>query len=168
MTPEESKLFSDFYHDNHSKLFIHAYAILRQQSLAEVAVQEAYRIACQNFDRMSKSGNPVGWMKKTIENTALHILRDQNRNTTIFLSLEELLPGKEPAARSQSAFELQERCLEIVSPEDFDFFTRIAMNGFSFLEEANRLGISISACYKRFERIRARLQKALQADTEEI
>jgi RNA polymerase sigma-70 factor (ECF subfamily) len=164
MTPEESKLLSEFYHENHSKLFIHACAILRQRSLAEIAVQEAYRIACQNFDRMSKSENPVGWMKKVVEHTALHILRDQKRNKTLFLPLEKLSPGKEPVAPSQSAIELKERCLEAVSQEDFDFFMRIAVNGYSFIEEADRLGISLGACYKRFERIRTKLKKAIQDD----
>lgn len=166
MTPEESKFLSDFYHENHSKLFIHACAILHQRSLAEVAVQEAYRIACQNFDRMSKSEHPVGWMKKVVEHTALHILRDQKRNKTLFLPFEELSQGKEPADPGKSAFELKERCLKAVSEKDFDFFMRIAMNGYGFTEEADRLGISMGACYKRFERIRAKLQKAIQDDIE--
>lgn len=166
MTPKQSKLLSDFYHENHSKLFIHACAILRQRSLAEVAVQEAYRIACQNFDKMSKSKNPIGWMKKVVEHTALHILRDQKRNKTLFLPLEGLSPEKEPADSSGSAFELKERCLKAVSQKDFDFFLRIAMNGYGFIEEADRLGISLGACYKRFERIRAKLKKAIQNDAE--
>ncbi len=164
MTPEESRLLSDFYHKNHSKLFIHACAILHQRSLAEVAVQEAYRIACQNFDRMNTSENPVGWMKKVVEHTALHILRDQKRNKTLFLPLEELLPGKEAANPSRSAFELKERCLKVVSQEEFDLFRRIALDGYSFIEEADRLGISLGACYKRFERIRTKLQKAIRDD----
>lgn len=164
MTSEENKFLSDFYHKNHSKLFIHAYALVHHRALAEVAVQESFRVACEYFERMQKSKNPVSWMKKVIEHTALHILRDQKRDKTIFLSLEELLPGKEPADSSKTAFELKERCLSVVSQEDFNFFMQIAVNGYTFAEEAEHLGISLGACYKRFERIRAKLQKAIQDD----
>lgn len=167
MTQEENKFLSDFYHENYSKLFIHASAMVHDRALAEVAVQESFRIACLYFDRMQKSQNPVGWMKRVVEHTALHILRDQKRDKTVFISLEELSPGKEPADSNKSDFELKDRCLKVMSKEDFDFFMRIAMQGYTFAEEADLLGISLGACYKRFERIRAKLQKALQDDCNE-
>ena len=36
--------------------------------------------------------------------------------------------------------------------------------GYGFLEESKRLGISLGACYKRFERLRVKLQKILADD----
>lgn len=164
MNPEDNQFLADFYHENHSKLFIHACAILRHRDLAEIATQEAYRIACQKIDKLQGSENPIGWMKKTVEHVCWHILREQRRNQTLFLSLEELPTGREPADSSKSDFELRERCRKALSKEDIDFFLHIAEQGYGFLEESKRLGISLGACYKRFERLRLKLQKLLTDD----
>ena len=45
--------------------------------------------------------------------------------------------------------------------EEFDFFLRIAHGAATISEESQRLGIKLPACYKRFERIRDRLQQTL-------
>ena len=164
MNPEDNQFLVGFYHENHSKLFIHAYAILQQQDLAEIATQEAYRIACQKIDKLRESENPIGWMKKTVEHVCLHILREQRRNQALILSLEELPNGREPIDPSKSDFELRERCWKVLSKEEFDFFLHITEHGYGFLEESKRLGISLGACYKRFERLRIKLQKILIDD----
>ena len=152
---------SEFYRTNHNKLFLHAYAILKDRSSAEVAVQEAYLIAWRKVDTLMGHENPMGWMKQVVVHTSLHILRDQRRTKAIFIPLEELNPKNQPTINEQSDFSLRERCLQVVSQENFDFFLRIASGQSTYLEEAVHLGISLKACYKRFERIRARLQEAL-------
>lgn len=164
MTPNESEFLSEFYHKYYNKLFIHACAVLGRRDLAEVAVQEAFQIACQNIDRLQSSVNPVGWMKKTIEHVSLHIMRDQRRDQKFFVYIEDLAPGTEITDSEKSDWELKDRCLKAISKDEFEFFLRIAEAGFTYSEEAERLNISISACYKRLERIRTKLKKALQED----
>lgn len=162
MTPEENKYLSDFYRQHHSKLFLRAYAMLKQRDLAEIAVQEAFLVPCKDISKLLTHENPIGWMKKIVENVSLHILRDQQQNRSLFVSLEGLISRKEPAVPNKSVFELKDFCLQVITQEDFDFFLRIVEDGYTYTEEAERLGISLNACYKRFERIRVRLQKALQ------
>lgn len=161
MGVREDDFLTDFYHKYHSKFFLHAYAILKNRSNAEVAVQEAYLVAWKKIDELMKYENPVAWMKRVIEHTSLHILRELGRTKAILIPLEELTPSNELAIMEQSDFELRERCLQVISREDFDFFLRIAYGKSSFLEESKRLGINLSTCYKRFERIRTKLQKTL-------
>ena len=78
------------------------------------------------------------------------------------MSLEELSPSQEPTALEDDSFELIELCQGVVPKEELGFFFRIAKHESTFLEEAERQGIRSAACYKRFERIRKKLQRALE------
>lgn len=161
MGVQEDTFLTDFYRKYHSKLFLHAYAILRDRSNAEVAVQEAYLVAWKKIGELMNHENPVGWMKRVVEHTSLHILRDLGRTKAVLIPLEELKPGLEPITEEKSDLELRELCLQIVSKNEFDFFLRIASGQSTFVKESEQLEISLRACYKRFERIRSKLQKTL-------
>lgn len=157
----EDEFLTQFYKKYHSKFFLHAYAILKDKSYAEVAVQEAYVVAWRKINEVMNHERPVAWMKHVIEYTSLHILRELARTKATLIPLEELTPSREPTTIEQSDFELRERCLQVVSKEELDFFLRIAYGKSSFVEESEELDITLSACYKRFERIRTKLKKAL-------
>lgn len=156
------EFIESFYRRNYNRLYIHAYSILGRIPEAEVAVQEAFLAACKKPDEFVNSQNHIGWLKRAVENEALHILREQKYTMALFLSVEELSPSQEPAVLENSSFELTELCRGAVSEEEFGFFFRIAKQESTFLEEAERQGIRLTACYKRFERIRKKLQKVLE------
>lgn len=156
------QFIANFYQKNYYKLYLHACAILGRGSEAEVAVQEAFLAACKKPDEFIHSQGHIGWMKKAVENEALHILREQKYTTALFLSIEELSPGQEPVALDGTSFELMDFCKGAASKEELDFFLRIAKRESSFQEEAEKQGIRLSACYKRFERIRKKLQQTLE------
>ena len=151
-----------FYRKNYRKLYIHACSLLGRGPEAEVAVQEAFLAACKKPDEFINSQSHIGWLKKAVENEALHILREKKYATALFMSLEELSPSQEPAASEDDSFELIELCQGVVPKEELGFFFRIAKHESTFLEEAERQGIRPAACYKRFERIRKKLQRALE------
>ena len=161
MTKEQHTFFEKLYQENYDKLYLHAYALLRERSSAEVAVQEAAQDACQKIGVLMSSPNPIGWMYKAVEYAALHMLRDINRDQAMFSPLEEYYhesSGVEPEASDNS---LVKRCLEIVTKEEFDFFYRLTIEGSTYQDEAHRAGIALWACYKRGARIRKKLQKGL-------
>lgn len=152
----------DLYRVNYRKLYIHAYSILGKSTEAEVAVQEAFIAVCKKPGEFINSQNHIGWLKRAVENEALHILREHKYAEALFLSLEELAPGQEPAVLDDNSFELNELCQRAVSKEEFGFFVRIAKHESTFSEEAEMQGIRLTTCYKRFERIRKKLQQALE------
>lgn len=161
MKKEQRTFFEELYRENYNKLYLHAYALLHDRSLAEVAVQEAAQTACRNIDSLISSQNPVGWMRKAIEHAVLHLLRDIKRDEAMFFPLEGYDQEDSNVELDTSGRELIERCLAIVSKEEFDFFWRITIAGSSYQEEADRANISVWACYKRVSRIRKQLQKGL-------
>jgi len=129
---------------------------------AEVAVQEAFLAACKKPDEFINSESHIGWLKRAVENEALHILREQKYTAALFMSIEELSPSQEPVALEDSSFELTELCQGAVSKEELGFFFRIAKHESTFQKEAERQGIRLTTCYKRFERIRKKLQQVLE------
>lgn len=156
------QFMESFYRKNYNRLYIHACSILGRSPEAEVAVQEAFLAACKKPDEFINSQSHVGWMKRAVENEALHILREQKYAAALFLSIEELSPSQEPTALEDNSFELTELCKDAVSKEEFGFFFRIAKHESTFWEEAEMQGIRLTTCYKRFERIRKKLQQALE------
>lgn len=162
MLNQDAKRFvENFYLENYRKLYPHAYSRLKHRTEAEAALQEAFLIACKKPEEFMGSENPLRWMEKTIEYVVMHILRERKKTATLFLSFEELAPGQEPSTLDGSSFELIAFCQNVVTKERLAFFLRIAEGSSSFVEEAERLGIGLHACYKRFERTREKLQAAL-------
>lgn len=150
------------YRKNYNRLYIHACSLLGRSLETEVAIQEAFLAACKKPDEFINSQNHIGWLKKAVENAALHILRERKYVAALFMSIEELYPSQEPAALQDNSFELTELCQGVVSREELGFFFRIAKHESTFLEEAEIQGIRLITCYKRFERIRKKLQQALE------
>lgn len=161
LNQDANRFIENFYSKNYHKLYLHAYAKLKHRTEAEVALQEAFLVACRKPDEFIGSKNPIGWMEKTIENVAMHILREQKKTADLFLPFEELAPGQEPSTLDGNSFELIAFCQSVVTKERLAFFLRIAEGSSSFEEEAERLGIGLCACYKRFERVREKLQTEL-------
>lgn len=156
-----SILESDYQRYYH-KLYLHAYSILGQASEAETAVQETFVVACKKSAQFINSENHFHWLKKTVEYMSLHILRERKRTMAIFLPLDELNAKLLPTEQPDNCIEIIDFFQSIVSNEELDFFLRIVRHETSFLDEAKKNNIKISACYKRFERIRNKLQRALE------
>ncbi len=162
MDQNMEQFIESFYFKNYNRLYIHACSLLGRNSEAEVAVQEAFLAACKKPDEFINSQNHIGWLKRAVENEALHILREQKYTAALFLSAEELSNGQEPSTFDDTCFELLDLCQGAVYKEELGFFLRIAKHESTFLEEAEMQGIRLTTCYKRFERIRKKLQQALE------
>lgn len=161
MERSTDQFIANLYRENYRALYLHAYSMLGQRPEVEVALQEAFLAACKNPEEFMRKENPITWMEKVIEKMALHILRERRYTAALFTSFEELAPGQEPSTLTEGSFELIDFCQSVVTKEELKLFLRIAEGSSTFADEADRLGIKLSTCYKRFERIRKKLQKAM-------
>ena len=162
MERSTEQFIESFYRKNYNRLYIHACSIVGRSPEAEVAVQEAFLAACKKPDEFINSQSHIGWLKRAVENEALHIMREQKYAAALFLSVEELSPGQEPSTLEDNSFELTELSQGAVSKEELGFFFRISKHELTFPKEAERQDIRLTTCYKRFERIRKKLQQALE------
>ena len=97
MNEEQGKFLEELYHANFKRMLLELYPILKDMPSAQVAIQEAARIACQKPEEMMSSPNPAGWLRKTAGLVAKNMLREQARQKRTFLPLEVLLPESEPS-----------------------------------------------------------------------
>lgn len=161
MTQDVRLWIEGFYRENYQKLYAYAYSILGHQMDAEAAVQEAFAVACEDPAALIHSENPIAWMKKAVKYRALQLLDERKRTDALLLTLTALTSSLELATWDGTDVELRSLCQSIVSKDEFDFFLRLALGATTFIEESQKLHIKLPACYKRFERIRDKLQRGI-------
>ncbi|KAB5099455.1 hypothetical protein [Flavonifractor plautii] len=76
MNEEQGKFLEELYHANFKRMLLELYPILKDMPSAQVAIQEAARIACQKPEEMMSSPNPAGWLRKTAGLVAKNMLRE--------------------------------------------------------------------------------------------
>ncbi len=161
MTHDISSFIEKLYCEHYKKLYTYAFSILRHRMDAEAAVQEAFAAACESPAELMNSENQIGWMKKAVKFRALQLLDERKRTDALLLTLISLNPGVNLSAWDGTDTELELLCQAIVSKDEFDFFLHLALGATTFIEESKRLHIKLPACYKRFERIRDKLQRGI-------
>ena len=162
MQPEQDKLLEKLFRENYNKFELYACALLQDQKSAQTAVQTAFLIACTNIDDLMASPNPVGWMMQTIKNVTRNMRRRRNRELMLVLPLAELTI--EPGKADSYTVELWDQCKTILSPEELDLVKSVVIDGISYVEKAEELGITMWACYKKVERALKKLRKGLSED----
>ena len=73
MERSTEQFIENLYRKNYHRLYVHACSILGQSSEAEAAVQEAFLAACKKPDKFIRSESHIGWLKRAVENEALHM-----------------------------------------------------------------------------------------------
>lgn len=142
-----------------SRLFVYARSVLGNESLAEEAVQETFRIACMKPEALCSSQNPEGWLVNTLKYTLSNVKRSRaaaSRILTTYISsqISEITV-------SEDSVELELLYENIADLEEFKLIKEMAVEGKSQLEMAQSRGISLDACKKRVERAKKTLRKKI-------
>lgn len=158
--PEDKELLDGLYHELFRKLFAYAKALLHSDVLAEEAVQDTFRIACEKIDKMTGSGNPAGWLVTTLKNV---ISNTQKSRQSLYYYMTHTVSFDDILDIGQSDAENIDMLYQgLVSEEDFALLKCIVLKKYSYLEAAQQFGISVEACKKRVQRIKKRLCKDLK------
>jgi RNA polymerase sigma-70 factor, ECF subfamily len=86
MTQEEVLRASFKFHD---ALTVYAYGLVRDWSLAQDAVQEAYLVLVKKWQDYQPSGDLFGWVRQMVRFEAMNLLRSRGKER--YLEHEELL-----------------------------------------------------------------------------
>lgn len=148
------------YLELYPMLFEYARSSLSSDALAEEAVQEAFRIACQKPEVLVGSPNPRGWMVNTLKNVLKNIIRKQNLSKRILLDYFASNIDDITVTNDRIGFELLYE--DVADLEEFKMVKAMALEGKSYLEMSKELGISMAACRKRMQRARETLQKKIK------
>ena len=160
MNPKHSEQIEELYLEMYDMLYAYARCSVAEESLAEEAVQETFRIACQKPDQLCGSENPKGWLVNTLKFTIRNMKRNRER-TQQMLSLVE---QNEAAVYSEDKLPLELTYENVAHTEEFKLLVEMAVEGKSHLEMATDRGITVDACKKRVQRAKEILQKKLKQD----
>ena len=160
MNPEYGQRIEQLYLEMYDMLFAYARCSFAEESLAEEAVQETFKIACQKPEQLCESVSPKGWLVNTLKFTIRNMKRNRDRVQQLLSTVEQ----NDFAVYSEDRLPLELMYEDISDTEDFKLLVEMAVEGKSHLEMAEVRGISVSACKKRVQRAKEKLQEKLKQD----
>ena len=147
----------DLYVKQYNMLLTYAKRILKNGSLAEEAVQETFRIACQKADVLYKSVNKEGWLLNTLKNVISNIQKIQLRTRR---RMEEYASSLASLPQNND-IDFDVLYKDLASTEEYALIKELVLEQKSIRELAESRGISIAACKKRVQRAKQALRKQL-------
>lgn len=159
MTAEQNRMIEELYMEMFDKMMAYARCSFDSESLAEEAVQEAFRIACQKPEQLCQSVNPRGWLVQTLKYTICNI--QSSRATAKKLVEKYWAKQNKDSTFSEDRVDLHILYEDVAHTEEFQLLIETAIEGRSHLEMANSRGISVAACKKRVQRAKETLRKKL-------
>lgn len=160
MNEVQSKQIAELYREMFEKLMSYARSSLKNEALAEEAVQETFRIACQKPESVCGSPNPQGWLVRTLKFTICNI---QSSRVTAKKILEKyVITQMKQFSFSEDKLELSILYENVADTEEFKLLSEMAIEGKSHEEMASSRGITVSACKKRVQRAKEALQKRIK------
>lgn len=160
MNPEYSERIEQLYIEMYNMLITYARCSFEEESLAEEAVQETFRIACQKPDKLCESLNPKGWLVNTLKFTIRNMKRSRENARRILSSY--LIVQEECVALPEDKLCLQVMYGDVSHLEEFKLLKEMAIDGRSHLEMANARGISVNTCKKRVQRAKEKLKRKIK------
>ncbi|MBQ9167325.1 MAG: sigma-70 family RNA polymerase sigma factor [Oscillospiraceae bacterium] len=159
MDAEQSKRIEELYQEMFEKLRSYAFSSLDNEALAEEAVQETFRIACQKPEKLCDSPNSQGWLVQTLKYTIRNI--QSNRATAKRIIEKYLMTQIKEFSFSEDRLDFTVLYENVADTEEFKLLSEMAIEGRSHLEMADSRGISVSACKKRVQRAKETLQRKI-------
>lgn len=160
MDPRQSEYIGQLYLEMYDKMMAYARSSLQSESLAEEAVQETFRIACEKLENICNSPNPQGWLAITLRNTVRNMIH--NRATAKRVVEYYLIEQSKEFAVSEDRISLNILYENVADTEEFKLLSEMAIQGLSHEEMAASRGISVSACRKRVQRAKEILQRKIK------
>ena len=158
MTSDQRKRIEEFYLEMYDRLFIYARSALDNESLAEEAIQETFRIVCMKPEDLLSSPNPKGWIVNTLKYTIQNMKRSRDKANVL---LTQYLAANSSVAFSEDRISLEVTYENVARSEEFSLIKEMAVNGRSHLEMAQSRGISVAACKKRVQRAKEFLRRKI-------
>lgn len=155
MDIEQKELIEQLFIEMYEKLVTYARCSLPEASLAEEAVQETFRIACQKPESLQNSPNPQGWLVNTLKHTIRNI---KHNRATAGRILAQYLQVSRDDMPPEDSFSIKEAYRSVINLEEYKLLKEFAIDGRSHLEMATARGISINTCKKRLQRVKENLR----------
>ena len=141
-------------------LFEYARSTLQNDALAEEAVQETFRVACQKPESVCKSPKPEGWLVNTLKYVICNM--ERSRLTANQVLKEYFATRVSEIKENNDQVSIEILYEDVAYMDEFRLLKEMTVEGKSHLEMAQSRGISVAACKKRVQRAKETLQKIMK------
>lgn len=150
------QLLEELFRNEYSKLMLYAVAELKNEDLAEEAVQDTFHDAVRRKLVLSEHPNPQGWLMQTLKYKIKKRRETLQRHFLFFLPLDmEQIATQEFPAHFNA--EIKNVLKDVLDDEEWYFLECISIRSMSHKRLAEELHISVWASRKRLERIRQKI-----------
>ena len=166
-TDEKTEKFDALFRNNYSQMLFLSELLFKKNGLSEAvakeraqdALQEAMTIAWEKWQTVVTHANPEGWLYQTVRNRTLKIISDEWtwRKRMVQLNIYQ----EENADAASLSFSLREKLTTLMTEEEFRLLYRLYVEGCTYQELSETMGVSKSALMMRVSRLKARLRKEL-------
>lgn len=164
MLPEQDKLIEELHHKYFRQLTLYAVAVQNNEMLAQDVVQDTFKKAVDEIDKLMSHPNQRGWLFAVLKNKLKDARRAQVRYMHRFFELDSM-PAEIGAVSGRPVEEAvltdgtlaMDKIRQTLSEEEFRLLCRLTLDKVGYLEAAKEFGISVFAVRKRIERIRKKL-----------
>lgn len=152
LSQEQKDALAQLYRETYYGLSSYARSSLRSKALVEEAVQETFLIACSRPEKVLNSPNPTGWLVLALR-YAMQGIQARERK----FALEPYHADQTDAAELQ----LDPKLLydSYLTNEEFELLRRVTVDGYTLMEAAEELGLSMEACKKRAQRAKKKFRE---------
>lgn len=160
MTEQQNAFIDQMFLEMYQNLFEYAYAQFSDEFLAEEAVQESFRIACQKPEDLCKSPNPKGWLKNVLKNVISNMKRSQSTAKRILSDYYSLL--WDTLSEDEASISIELLYSDIEKLDEFQLVKSMVLDGKTYADLSREWGVSVPTCRKRMQRAREHLQKKIK------
>lgn len=140
----------------------YCYNLLFDYHLAEDAVQDVLIKAAKKLPDLRDQVAIQPWLYKIAYNTCIDMLR-RRRIANLFISQEKAqTPGAHEDYYDFGISEDLQAALDTLSPRDRALLYSRAVDGFEYSELEAIYGVKAATLYKRYERVKKKIEKELQ------
>ena len=153
MEREQKALLELLYKDMYVVLLSYANASMENETLADEAVQDTFRIARAKSAEFAACADPKAWLMLTLKNVIRNTRKELMELNRLFISFE--------LAHDESG---QDILNDLLTHEEYELLSRIVLQKYTISAAAKELGISIESCRKKVRLIKQKLRKNRQSN----
>lgn len=160
MTKQQNDEIDKLYKELFNSLLGYAQSCLHDETLAEEAVQDTFRIACQKPEELLGSSNPRGWIRKTLKNVIHNTWRKQETAKRVLADYYE--QQAQMLRQSEDAIDFEVLYQNVAGTEELRIIREMTLDGKTYEEMSAEQGTTLGAARKRIQRAKEFLRKKLK------
>jgi len=141
MDIKSTEFLKALYMQQSKGMFRYAYSILKDEYLAEDAVQETFTAACKNIETLKTNTSPVGWLFEALKRIMKRLRSEEFKLRKHILTLDKSQSDTPAAPDDINPVILFDG---VIPRGELDLLNKIYVHGYTYKDLADEMGVPLS------------------------